>query len=248
MSGSFPEGVGTVTQTLDLTVSGDSFTGEADWTWTFGDYTCYGLNELSGTRGYYSQEQSLINGIILDSDTNDPIENAQVFFYGGGIGTTNTDVNGNYTLVQSQVNEFGGALWGDLYAGATGYFEAPSVLVDDLNTQPVLPVVEDFTLIASGPVVTGYVLDSSTGLGIPDATVSFNRNPMSTFRGGETTVEVHTDVNGYYSIDASYFNESGLTSGFTINLMANADGYLGATNSLNFTSYPVTQDFNLLMP
>ena len=143
----------------------------------------------------------------------------------------------------------GGALSGNLYAGATGYFEALVVLVEDLNNQPVLPVVEDFSLIASDPLVTGYVRDSSTGLGIPGATVNFYTIPMSNFRGDETAEEeIQTDANGYYSIDASYFNESGLTSEFGIAFRINADGYSEEMDTIYFTTYPVTQNFNLLMP
>lgn len=88
--------------------------------------------------------------------------------------------------------------------------------------------------------------DASTGLGIAGATVSFNRNPMSTFLGGGVTESVQTGADGSYAIDSSYFNESGLTSGFSVNLMVNASGYLGESISRSFSGYPITQDFNLI--
>jgi hypothetical protein len=118
--------------------------------------------------------------------------------------------------------------------------------VSDLSTQPVLPVVADVSLLPGGAVIQGVVRDASTGLGIAGATVSFNRNPMSTFLGGGVTESVQTGADGSYTVDSSYFNESGLASGFSANLMVNASGYLGASIFRSFSAYPITQDFSLV--
>lgn len=55
-TGSFQTEGGTVTQSLDLTVSGNSFMGGANWTWSDGIDTCNGLNELIGTTDYISED------------------------------------------------------------------------------------------------------------------------------------------------------------------------------------------------
>jgi hypothetical protein len=146
----------------------------------------------------------------------------------------------------SNLSLFGGAISGSLYVGATGYFEAVPVSISDLSHQPSLPVVNNISLLPGGVVIQGTVRDASTGQGISGATVSFNRNPMSTFLGGGTTCSVQTDSNGRYTIDSSYFNQSGLTSGFTANLMVNANGYVGASQSVSFTAYPYIQNFGLI--
>ena len=188
----------------------------------------------------------LITGIVRDQNTGLPIQNAGVFFYGSAYGTVFTDTSGKYTFTASDLSSFGGAISGTLYVGATGYFEALPVSISDLGAQPSLPVVRDISLIPGGTVIRGTVRDTSTGLGISGATVSFSRNPMSSFRGGATSVSVQTNADGSYSIDSSYFNENGLSSGFSANLRVNANGYLGATRSISFSDYPTTADFNLL--
>lgn len=190
----------------------------------------------------------VITGVVRDRNTGLPIQNARVFFYGSAIGTVFTDASGKYTFTASDLRSFGGGISGTLYVGVTGYFEAPPIGISDLSTQPSLPVVRDISLLPGGIVVRGTVRDASTGLGISGAVVNFNRNPMSTFLGGGTTESVQTNADGSYSIDSSYFNESGLSSGFSTSLMVNVSGYLGATKSISFASYPVTQDFNLLSP
>ena len=226
----------------------------------------FSINLMVNTGGYIGASQSisfsnypvtqdfrllpstgtLMTGVIRDRNSGAPIQNARVFFYGSGYGFTNTDDSGIYTFTLSQISSFGGVLSGTLYAGAAGYFEAIPVSVSDLSAQPVLPVVNDISLPSGGPMVVGVVRDDSTGLGRSGASVSFNRNPMCTFLGGGTTESVQTETDGSYSIDSSYFNESGISSGFSINLMVNSGGYIGASRSISFSNYPVTQDFRLL--
>jgi hypothetical protein len=184
--------------------------------------------------------------VVTDHTTGLPIPNAQVFFYGSADGAVHTDSNGKYVFMGSNLSLFGGAISGSLYVGATGYFEAVPVSISDLSHQPSLPVVNNISLLPGGVVIQGTVRDASTGQGISGATVSFNRNPMSTFLGGGTTCSVQTDSNGRYTIDSSYFNQSGLTSGFTANLMVNANGYVGASQSVSFTAYPYIQNFGLI--
>jgi hypothetical protein len=186
--------------------------------------------------------------VIRDRNTQAPIQNATVFFYGTGYGSANTDSSGRYNFTASQIHSFGGALSGTLSAGTTGYFEAVPASVSDLSAQPALPVVQDFSLLPGGPVIEGVVRDASTGLGIPGATVSFSRNPQSSFRGGGGQESVQTAANGSYTIDSSYFNEDGLSSGFSATLMVNAGGYLGATSPTSFSSYPVIVNFGLRVP
>ena len=195
----------------------------------------FALNSSSGV---------LMTGTVRDRNTNDPIVGAGVFFYGSGDGNAVTDASGVYTFTVSQLSSFGGGLSGTLYVGSNGYFEAPTVSVSNLGAQPSLPVVNDFTLLPSGPLVTGVVTDSKSGLGIAGATVSFNRNPMSTFRGGATTVSVTTSSDGSYAIDPSYFAENP-SGDFSVNLMVNATGYLGATQSLSFHDGPVVENIQL---
>jgi len=189
---------------------------------------------------------ALIVGTVRDRNTGLPIANARVFFYGTAFGTVFTDANGNYVFTAGQLTSFGGGISGNLYVGATGYFEAPPVFVSDLGSQPSLPVVENITLLPGGTVIEGVVRDATTSLGISGAVVSFNRSPMSTFLGGAGTESVQTKADGSYAIDSSYFNESGLTSGFFANLMVNANGYLGVSRSVSFSTYPSVQNFNLV--
>ncbi len=191
----------------------------------------------------------LITGVIRDRSTNSPVPNARVFFYGSATGTVFTDSNGTYVFSASDLVSFGGGISGYLRAGATGYFEAPAVWVADLSTQQ-LPVVEDISLLPGGTVIEGTVRDASNGSGIAAAIVSFNGSPLS--MGGGT---VQTDSSGVYHIDSSYFSECGVSGGtlcpppnpgFNVTLTVNANGYLGATQFLNFLAYPVIQDFSLV--
>lgn len=189
--------------------------------------------------------------VVTDRATGAPLANARVFFYGSAYGTAFTDGSGRYTFYISDLNQFGGAISGNLYVGATGYFEAPVLSVTDLSAQPSLPLVNDVTLLPGGTLIQGTVIDASTGLGVAGATVQFNRNPMSTFRGGATTESVTTDGDGHYTIDSSYFNEvtgdMGPPGVYSASLMVNAPGYVGANGSASFTlmSFPVAQDFSL---
>lgn len=48
-TGSYPEEGGTTTITIDVTISGDTITGTAAWTW-LGTTTCSGTTEISGNR------------------------------------------------------------------------------------------------------------------------------------------------------------------------------------------------------
>ena len=189
-----------------------------------------------------AQATPLMTGIVTDSGTGQPLANATVFFYGSAYGTVSTDSTGRYTFTNANLTLFGGAISGVLYVGATGYFEAVPVSVGNLGA---LPVVNNFALLAGGTLIQGVVRDSATGAGIPGATIVFHPNPMSTFRGG-TAGSVQTQSDGSYSIDSSYFNQSGLTSGFSASLQVNATNYLGTSASVNFTSYPQAQDFNLI--
>jgi len=193
-----------------------------------------------------SASAQLITGTVRDRNTGLPIANARLFFYGTAFGTVFTDANGNHVFTAGQLTSFGGGISGNLYVGATGYFEAPPVFVSDLGSQPSLPVVENITLLPGGTVIEGVVRDATTSLGISGAVVSFNRSPMSTFLGGAGTESVQTNADGSYAIDSSYFNESGLTSGFFANLMVNANGYLGVSRSVSFSTYPSVQNFNLV--
>ncbi len=94
-------------------------------------------------------------------------------------------------------------------------------------------------------MVRGTITDSVTGAPIPGAVVAFNRSPMSTYRGGATTATVTSAADGTYVIDSSYFNESGLTTGFNVMLGVTAASYLGATQSVSFSLYPQIENFAL---
>jgi hypothetical protein len=187
--------------------------------------------------------RELMAGTVLDRVSNQPVAGAELFFYGTGYGNAVADANGVYSFTLENVTLFGGELAGTLYAGTWGFFQAPSVAISDLGAQLALPVVTDFTLLPSPPLVTGAVTDSMTEQGISDAVVSFTRNPMSMFRGGGTTEQVTTDSSGNYAIDASYFGENQANE-FSVNLMVDVDGYLGTSAQLQFQS-PITRDFAL---
>ena len=186
----------------------------------------------------------LMTGVVRYLNTNAPVVGAGVFFYGTGYGNAVTDATGTYAFTVDKLSSFGGALSGTLYIGATGYFEAPTISVSDLAAQPSLPVVNDATLLPSGPVVTGVITDANSAAPIAGATISFSRSPMSTFRGGTTTVSVTSGSDGRYAIDASLFAENP-SGDFTVNLMVNASGYLGGTRNVTFNTGPVTEDFQL---
>ena len=187
----------------------------------------------------------LMTGTVIDRATLDPIQGATVFFYGSGFGSVTTDASGSYTFTLADLNLFGGSIWGTLYIGKDSYFEALPISVTDLAQQPSLPVVADAMLTPGGSIVTGTVTSASTGNPIQGATILFSRNPPSTFLGGATTLSVTTDALGQYKIDASAFNESGLTGGFNIQLQANAPGFLGASSSASFSAWPIVRNFNL---
>jgi hypothetical protein len=191
-----------------------------------------------------SNAGDLMTGVVRDRNTNDPVEGATVFFYGSGYGSATTDADGEYAFTIAQLSSFGGALAGTLYVGADGYFQAPTVSVTDLAAQPSLPVVNDVTLLASPPLITGVVTDSSNSDPLAGVTVSFNRSPMSTFRGGATTVSVTTEIDGSYAIDASFFAENP-SGDFSANLMANLSGYLGASRASTFNPGPVVENLQL---
>jgi hypothetical protein len=192
---------------------------------------------------YQSGLQNLIVGVVRDRQTGNPIPGAQAFFYGGGYGFATADPNGVYSFTGNDLHSFGGALSGNLYVGAPGYFEATPLSIPDLGSQPSLPVIQDVTLPPGGTMIRGVIDDASSGAAVAGATVSFNRNPMSTFLGGATTVSLTAAGDGTYVIDSSYFNESGLAGGFSANLQVTAANYLGASRNLTFTSYP--QDENV---
>jgi len=205
----------------------------------------YSLVLMTGCSTLLMAQQPVLQGKVTDRVTGLPIAGAGAFFYGGGYGFATTDSSGIYRFTSADIQSFGGALTGNLYVGASGYFEAPPAAVPDLGTQSILPVIRDFTLASGGTVVRGTVRNSSTGAPIAGAAVSFSRNPMSTFRGGGTTVSVSTAADGTYVIDSSNFNESGRSSGFSVNFGLTAPGYLGASRSVSFTAFPRTEDFNL---
>jgi hypothetical protein len=48
-TGSYPDAGGTTTITLNLTISGNTFSGSASWTWV-GNVTCSGTTQISGDR------------------------------------------------------------------------------------------------------------------------------------------------------------------------------------------------------
>lgn len=188
--------------------------------------------------------RELLAGVVTDRNTSQPVPGAELFFYGSGYGNAIADANGVYSFTLENVTLFGGGLSGSLYVGSDGYFEAPNVAVSDLGSQPSLPVVNDFTLLPSGPLVTGTITDATSGSGIAGVSVTFTRTPMSTFRGGATTVTVTTDSAGNYAVDASFFAET-QSGEFSVNLMVDVDGYLGTSKSLEFQGGPVVQDFAL---
>ena len=208
----------------------------------------YSFVLMTGCSTLLMAQQPVLQGKVTDRVTGLPIAGAGAFFYGGGIGSVTTDSSGIYRFTSSDIRSFGGALSGSLYVGASGYFEAPPGAVPDLGAQPSLPVIRDFTLAPGGTVVRGTVRNSVTSAPIAGVAVSFSRNPMSTFRGGATTVAVTTAADGTYVIDSSYFNESGQSSGFSITFGLTAPGYLGASRSISFTAVPRTEDFNLTPP
>lgn len=49
-TGSYYDDGGTVTATIDITVSGNSLSGSASWTWSDGFDSCSGTTSISGTR------------------------------------------------------------------------------------------------------------------------------------------------------------------------------------------------------
>jgi len=49
-TGSYSEGGGTTTTTISLTVSGDSVSGTASWTWTDGFDSCSGTSTITGSK------------------------------------------------------------------------------------------------------------------------------------------------------------------------------------------------------
>ncbi len=188
---------------------------------------------------------TVIKGTIVDRTTLAPIAGATVFFYGSGYGTTTTDALGQYAFTAGALSPGGGPISGNLFIGKQGYFEAPAVPVADLSTQPTLPVSLDASLLAGSPVVVGRVTDAALGTGIAGAQLMVNRSPMSSWNGGATTISVATDANGDYAIDASFFNESGLASGFFASLQVNAPGHLGTSVSSSFTATPWVRNFAL---
>jgi uncharacterized protein (TIGR03437 family) len=207
---------------------------------TYGDASVNVAQAPSRT-GY----QNVLAGVVRDGATGQPIAGARLFFYGSGYAFATTDSNGVYSLTGPDITSFGGALSGNLYVGAAGYFES-SASVPDLSAQPSLPVVLDFALRPGGTIVRGVVRDAVSNAPVGGATLLFYRNPMCTFLGGGTQVSVTSAADGTYAIDSSYFNESGLTSGFSLNIQVNATGYLGANRPVNtFTAYPRTEDIVL---
>jgi hypothetical protein len=192
-----------------------------------------------------SSSGPLIIGTVRDRDTSQPIANAQVIFDGSASGKTFTDANGIYQFTTDQLTSFGGGISGTLYVGATGYFQAHSGYLSDLGSQPSLPVIEDFTLLPGGAVIQGVVRDASTDAGISGALINFNASPPSLLGGGGNGM-VEAAADGSYAIDSSYFNESGVTSGFNAYLMVSASGYLGASRGIGFNTYPSIQDFSLV--
>jgi hypothetical protein len=94
-----------------------------------------------------------------------------------------------------------------------------------------------------GTLIQGTVRDASTGLPLANVAISFERTPESVYQGLAPTLLTAAD--GTYAIDSSFFNESGLASGFTATIKVNIGGYLGTQASFSFPTGPVTQDFNL---
>src|SRR5688500_19403183 len=70
--------------------------------------------------------------------------------------------------------------------------------------------------------------------------------PMSTFLGGATQASVQSAADGSYAIDASYFNESGRTSGFSVNLSVNDPKNIRLKATQRVTSYADFRDLRLL--
>jgi hypothetical protein len=98
-TGSFPDEGGTTTGTVNLTISGNSLNGSANWTWSDGTSSCSGTTQISGTR----------SGVIAD-----PLDPCA-----GSVPCLTTDWNGVFyefkeadgsqIIVSSEGNVFAGA-------------------------------------------------------------------------------------------------------------------------------------------
>jgi hypothetical protein len=185
-----------------------------------------------------SSSGPLITGTVRDRQTGQPVAGATVFFFGRGI--VISDAQGHYAFTGADLTS-GSGVSGVLAATAHGYFEGGAVFVD-LNSAPSLPLLQDISILPGGTVVRGVVRDAATGVGIPGVHVGVYG---SGFGAAVHGVDAITDQNGSYYVDSSYFAEWAFSSGFSLSLYVNADGYFGTFRDVSFSSIPNLEDFSL---
>ena len=180
---------------------------------------------------------TLLQGTVTNQSTGQPISGAAVTLYNGNEVTVNTDANGNYAINGEQWPYTGSV---EIWIVASGYFTP----VLSVNVTTPFPATLNRALIVGGPIVQGMVTDASSGLPIANANVSYS---SGAFYPGASTRNVQTDINGYYSIDSSQFNESVATAGTSISLtVASQPGYFQTSSTVAANPpFPQVQNYSL---
>ena len=143
-------------------------------------------------------ENSIICGYIMDNETEDPIEGAEIELFWEGdqeqfySNETVSDYTGFYSM-----NVAAGEI--DLEVDAFGYFRAHlnNIVINDYVT-----VWANFSLLSPPPetaIVCGFITDKDTGTPINNVRITFQWIDINT--GSSYENETFTDPTGFYTIN-----------------------------------------------
>jgi acid phosphatase len=175
------------------------------------------VNSMAEFFGPRTIPPGVISGQVTDSSTGAALAGATVGYSGGSV---TTDGSGNYTLSNVAPGTY------TVTASAAGHTSRSSMVsVTSGNTTTL-----NFQLTPNVPgAITGQVTDSSTGVAIVGATVSYSGGSTTTDSSGNYTL--NNVAPGTYTVTASATGYTGLSS--TVSVTS------GNTATLNFQLNPL---------
>jgi len=190
-----------------------------------------------------------LTGSVLYSNTGLPATNINVTIYtyvnsyGYVYYYPTTDINGDYTVTNIELNEYNTAITPTIYTSPTGYNESyTNVTLSNCNQTVSAGALQLVPTAVPPPVtnnygaLTGHVYDLQTGLPITNAYIYFS----------DEEYYQYVDTNGAYLITNILVGTGTTTNGFFY-IYAYADNYFESySNVVINANQTATQDFRLL--
>ena len=201
----------------------DSTSAGAYVTTTFGPYT-FSSNSTQNLGSV--PKYPLVSGWVRNASTSANISGATVTITALGVNyVATTDGSGNYS---KYVRASGALVSFSLTASATGFVTGSSMV--PIPTANDTPYVQNFSLTVAPASLTGTITDQTTGLVVPNATVTLSSGESGT-----------TDASGVYNIASTAQGSKTVT-------LSNITGYAYSTPASPLTLNVVgaaTQNFTL---